>query len=629
MQTGRRFLVVKRKVVILPRISTDMQRAGSCDDQEREARLGAARKGIDTDSAIVLRDEAESGTKEARDGYQRVLEMMRAGEIAILIVDDQSRLSRGENVMAFIRDLIYSGARFISTSDGIDTDEPGWDMKVKFLEIHNSHAITGLKDKVLRGQRGRVLADGSAGDHPYGYESYYTDPDWQQQLTRRGPKPTEELRICDVQAHWIRKIFEWFLAGMSINEIARELTRLGAPKGNRATTLGWYPQQVHRILNNTKYIGKWPWRETTTIRNSTGKKKQIFCEDSVLRDRPALRIIDQGTWDLAQAKLAKLTDIYGLKEGQKKRGPKAPKNPAAVHPKTLLGGVLKCTKCGAAMWYHSSNGRRYYKCSNHLKSLCTAGFHVPAEAAEGAVLECLLGFVSDWPAWMSDVCRRLGEILVEGAARIPVERDRDERRLTDLKRQGGNIVNGIAGGGQMSSLLGERLTAIESEVTEIVERLAARVKFDLAKLELPDEVWVRARLQQWSLGLRENLSAAIAVREAVASLTAEAVVAPGKKRGYVRMWLRLDGWSLLQACAGAKLPEPLLSLIPLAAPEDAISPPIEIVLGSPTPMDKWAPDIVKWRAEGVHWEEIVRRTGLDLNRAFLAWKRYTEADQTA
>ena len=186
MQTGRRFLVVKRKVVILPRISTDMQRAGSCDDQEREARLGAARKGIDTDSAIVLRDEAESGTKEARDGYQRVLEMMHAEEIAILIVDDQSRLSRGENVMAFIRDLIYSGARFISTSDGIDTDEPGWEMKVKFLEIHNSHAITGLKDKVLRGQRGRVLADGSAGDQPYGYESYYTDPDWQQQLTRRG-----------------------------------------------------------------------------------------------------------------------------------------------------------------------------------------------------------------------------------------------------------------------------------------------------------------------------------------------------------------------------------------------------------------------------------------------------------
>jgi len=43
-------------------------------------------------------------------------------------------------------------------------------------------------------------------------------------------------------------------------------------------------------------------------------------------------------------------------------------------------------------------------------------------------------------------------------------------------------------------------------------------------------------------------------------------------------------------------------------------------------MDSWAPQIVQWRREGVHWQEIVRHTGLDLNRAYIAWKRFAQAD---
>jgi site-specific DNA recombinase len=64
-------------------------------------------------------------------------------------------------------------------------------------------------------------------------------------------------------------------------------------------------------------------------------------------------------------------------------------------------------------------------------------------------------------------------------------------------------------------------------------------------------------------------------------------------------------------------------LVPAAPPDPG--PEFALDLGESTAMDRWAPAIAGWRAAGVTWEEIVRRTGLDLNRAFVACKRYTAA----
>jgi hypothetical protein len=42
-------------------------------------------------------------------------------------------------------------------------------------------------------------------------------------------------------------------------------------------------------------------------------------------------------------------------------------------------------------------------------------------------------------------------------------------------------------------------------------------------------------------------------------------------------------------------------------------------------MDRWAPEIAKWRAEGIIWKEICKRTGINIRNAYLAWKRYVDA----
>ncbi len=264
-----------KKVVIYCRYSSDMQRPDSCADQERAVRAGLARLGITAADAVVVRDEAESGTKTARDGFQQLRKMIAHDEVAVLAVDDQSRLTRSDNAYAFIQDLVFAGGRFISTGEGIDTAVAGWELKVQVLQLHHGQTVRDLQNRVHRGQQGRVEADGSAGDFPFGYESYYLDPDWAEQLARRGPKPKKGVEICDDEAEWVRRVFDWFTAGRSIGWIARELTRQKVSKGRRASKPGWHPQQVHRMLTNTKYVGNWVWGRTAVVRDSQGRKKQV------------------------------------------------------------------------------------------------------------------------------------------------------------------------------------------------------------------------------------------------------------------------------------------------------------------------------------------------------------------
>jgi DNA invertase Pin-like site-specific DNA recombinase len=623
--------VVVKKIVIYCRYSSDMQRADSCADQEREVRAALARLGVAPagGEVVVINDEAESGTKTARDGFQQLSEMVKRGEVSVLAVDDQSRLTRADNAYAFIQDLVFAGGRFVSTDEGIDTAAGGWELKVQVLQLHHGQTVRDLQNRVHRGQQGRVEADGSAGDFPYGYEAYYLDADWAAELARRGPKPKKGLRICEAEAGWVRQVFAWFIGGRSIGWIARELTRLKVPKGRRATTAGWHPEQVRRILTNAKYIGVWVWGKTATRRDSQGRKKQVPVPagQGVTRQRPNLRIVDPNDWDKAAARLVTLGATFGCKPGQKRRGPRP--NPAAVYPRSALGGVLVCGKCGANMWQHHSNARRYYACPGAKKGLCDMTAQVPANRAEESLLAFLLDILRGWPVWMQTVYRLTGDAVRAAAARVPADRERDARRAGELERQIGNLVDALAGGRLTSAAVAARLRAAEAEKYEIDARLAGYANIDPASVVLPDEAWVVARLGEWAERAAAGDGPGSLLRLALASVAAEPVVAAGKTRGFVRLRFRVDAWRAFAAAVGDRLPAGWGGLLPKPAPDDSAGPAFTLDLGEPTAMDRWAPQIVAWRADGVTWEEIVRRTGMDLNRVYRAWKQHGGASPAA
>jgi hypothetical protein len=550
--------------------------------------------------------------------------MIRRGQVGVLDVYDQSRLTRAENALAVIRDLVFAGGRFVAVTEGVDTAREGWEVLVQVKEIQHGQTVRTLQHGVRRGQKGRVLDDGSAGDFPYGFESYYLDPDWQAQLGRRGAKPKKGVRVCEAEAEWVRRVFGCFVAGKSIGWIARELTRQKVPKGHRSSKPGWHTQQVRRMLANAKYVGRWTWGRTTTVRDSAGRKKQVPVGDGepVVRDRPDLRIIAQEVWNQAAARIAKLNDTFGLKGGQKPRGPKP--NPADVYPRSPLGGLLACGACGGRMHQAQSNARRCYACAGAKKGLCGMTTQVPAVRAEGELTAFVLDLLRGWPEWVGQVYRRTCAIVREAAARVPDERERDRKRAAELGQQIDRLLDlSVAGGGD-SPALAKRLREAEREKADTDARLAASAGLDTAAVDLPDERWVADRLAVWVGGADVTDESAPLLRHAVVGLTAEAVVAPGKTRGYARLRFRVNAWAALTAALGDALPAAVRPFL-AAPPDNGDAPEFVIDLGRPTAMDEWAPRIVGWRAEGVTWAEIVARTGMDLNRVCRAFKRHTAA----
>lgn len=615
-----------RRQVIYTRYSTELQNPKSCADQEREVRQVLTEMGIDTTTALVIHEEAQSGTREDRDGYQRIVQMMEAGEISILAVDDQSRLSRGGNASSAIQDLVYHGSRFISTGERIDTNDPGWKLSVKVLELHNSVCIDDVARRAHRGQRGRASADLSAGDICFGYESYVDDPNWDPTVAGR-PRPPRKIRIKRAHRKWVRKIFFWFAQrGWSISKIARELTNRGVVRDAHRRGTKWHHYEVRRMLGNPKYIGVWRWGLSHTIRDSRGKKKQVAVPEKqwVVRDRPYLRIIDQDTWELTQEKLARLQDVYGKKEGQRRRGPRV--HHTAIYPQSILGGLLVCGMCGQRLWRRSSDSYEYYGCPAHKDGACTMRTWVRIDKAEEALLGFVRQLLLSWPPGFDRVVAVVRERFEAAARRVPQQRIADESRLKKLKHQLNHLIAFVARGDE-SPAVRAQLSGVEREIAILEGRIAEAERMHNTPVTAPNDEWAQAELTQLVVLLRsEPARSAPLLRRLLGTVYVHQVMPPGKTRGYPRLTFRIDGWALVMQMLEGRIPASIAAAL-VAQPDGDDTAEFSIELGAPTKMDEWGPRLAEMRASGMPWKQIWELTGLGSGPAYVAWKRYIDAQQ--
>ena len=472
---------------------------------------------------------------------------------------------------------------------------------------------------------GRVLGGLSAGDFPYGYEAYFLHP---EQVTpdRRGPKPEKGIRICEDEAKWVRWIFDRFLEGRSIGAIARGLIEQNAPKGHRRKS-PWAVRHVRKILANTKYIGVWRWGQTTTLRNSKGKTRQqpVPAGQGVTHQRPDLRIIEQTVWEKAQQRLRELKELFGHKVGQKARGPKV--HHLQVYPGSLLGGLLFCGLCGRRLWHHSSGPRRYFGCPNrgHGGEACSMTTTIPVAKSEKAILDFLDNILLSWPEWVATVLAEMRHVIQETATRIPAEIMADEKRLVQLEKQIENWADSLAE--VRSQTIASRLAAAEVDAGNLRKRIEHARQMLAVPVAMPDDVWIAAQLKGIASLIRQDeRRAAILLRKVIGRVHAFQVLPPGKQRGYAYLRFKVNGWEVLRAVLDGQIPDGITALlIPNPEDKDGLSDEFQIDLGGPSRMDVCAPKIAEMRAQGVPWKEIWRNTRLGSGPAYVAWKRYVEA----
>jgi Resolvase, N terminal domain/Recombinase len=278
--------------------------------------------------AIVARYELHdrSASKgEQEQAMQQVLADLKSGHIKVLVIWHSDRLDRREPVEAllFLRDVKRAGGQIESTEEGL-LDEK--DLRT-LVTAYTNHE----KSEHLRRQVGIAYERIDANDAfrwkvPFGF-------------TLKGPKYDKHLVPTDTGREYIPQIFERYISGASLSELAWWLDSLKIRfKKDRKTgelvLVPWWPMQVARLLRNPVYVGYYTKGEGLAFLDSPNPAWLHQCE----------ALIDTRTFRRANEALAD--------RERKQRGPRGnPENYA------MCRGATRCPRCGASMTRINSYGK--------------------------------------------------------------------------------------------------------------------------------------------------------------------------------------------------------------------------------------------------------------------------------
>ncbi|MCL1843395.1 MAG: recombinase family protein [Defluviitaleaceae bacterium] len=290
-------------------------------------------------------DNGETGTNFNRDGFNAMMEEVRAGKINCIVVKDLSRFGRNyiETGEYLEKIFPFMGVRFISINDGLDNEDENSNLDSLIISLKNLINDVYAKDisqKIITSLRTKQENGDYIGGLPlYGY--------------KKSEENYRKLVIDEEVAHIVRDIFRWKAEGMGDTLIARRLNEMGIPspmkrrmekgmvkKTGRSKIYLWRDKTIQLMTTNPMYIGHM----------TQGRQKQALCDNQRVKLSPKTEwiiventheaIIDKATFDLAQeARYRNTKEFYRNYDKSK-------------HIRTenhLLKGLLICGCCGSKL----------------------------------------------------------------------------------------------------------------------------------------------------------------------------------------------------------------------------------------------------------------------------------------
>lgn len=371
----------KEKITALyERLSHDDERAGesvSIENQKRLLEDYAEKMGFTNIRHFT--DDGVRGTTFKRPGLDAMLDEIRAGNVATVIIKDQSRIGRDVVEVGLLkRTFDEYNVRFIAASDNLDTAN-GFDIMSIFRDVINEWYVADTSRKIKTVFKSRMEKGlRCSGSICYGY------------LASKEDKC--EWIIDEEAAPVVKRIFQSVLAGESIAAIGRALRaeqipipsehwkRIGAPvrTAGYADPYAWSATTISYILSRPEYMGRKVLGKTVCENYKTKSTRKTTAEEQYIFEGAIPAIIDEETWH----------NVQRLRE-TKRRAPKTQNAP------NRLTGLLYCAECGAKLTHrhHLVQGKWWddaFICGNYrqLTRDCTMHY-IPTQKLEAAILSTI------------------------------------------------------------------------------------------------------------------------------------------------------------------------------------------------------------------------------------------------
>jgi len=344
------------------RVSTGSQTELSPDSQLKVVRSYAAQHGYLLPEEYVFRDDGVSGRRaDKRPAFNRMIAAakQKPAPFCAVLLWKFSRFARNQEESIFYKSMLRkNGVEVRSVSEPM-AEGPFGTLIERIIEWSDEYYSIRLSGEVKRGMTERAERGGAVSAPAYGYaiqnKRYVIDPQ---------------------TAPIVRRIFDHYLNGMPVVQIARRLNSEGIPtaRGNR-----WENRTVDYVLRNPVYIGKIRW-------NPERKTCRDFSDPGIIiTDGTHEPIIDSAVFARAQALLA----------AQKRR---------YVHTEIaapyMLHGLVKCSACGGAL----SRCAKGLQCVRYTHGQCGVSHYCSIQKLNGLVL-CALEQDGKAPAAFTEKLR--------------------------------------------------------------------------------------------------------------------------------------------------------------------------------------------------------------------------------
>lgn len=551
---GEELQVRSAGVASYARYSSDLQDSRSITDQQRKCRERAASVELTIDPSLEFYDEAVSGAKHHRAGFEALMAAARRGEIKVVIFENLSRLARDVGLtINTLKELVYRHhVRIISIDDGIDTEtNQQWEYITVILGVQNEQYLRMLAKFVRRGQEGVVLDGLCVGDYCFGYgsEAVAEEAEDAEKEKRRGKnsKPKKKYVIVQEHAAWVASIFHWFVTERrSMRWITQELNKNNAPKDHRSSTEKWHHQQLRGVLTNRKYIGEWSWGKLQNFRDPlSGAIRQVERNpqdyEKWHRSLPELKIIDDDIFAKAQTLLAEsASTLKGARRTNKKTGKPDGRlygttgDASERWPRHLLSGLIVCGECDRK-FHVSGQKSQYMACPGYAVGECSCKTTLRRDLAESLITNEIMSQLMPEPGVVTELMREAEAAWHESHANRPTELLRTEQELAEVSRAIARLLDRCEV--DDSADLSERLSIRCAQRDALKQKHAKLTSTPSEMATPPTEEWVVNQLKKMGEVLSNAGPAAhAAFRKLVdGRIVAYEIKTPGKCRYYQRL----------------------------------------------------------------------------------------------
>ena len=372
-------------------------------------------------------DDGYSGTNYDRPGFQEMLAEIEAGNVAVCITKDLSRLGRNSSLTGLYINFTFPkyGVRYIAINDHFDTIDPNStdnDMAGiknwfnEFFAKDTSRKIRAVNK--AKGARGVPLTT----NIPYGYKKG-NNGEWE---------------IDEESAEVVKQIFQMCMEGRGPLQIAKALTAAKilnptAYKNSRGLTTRhfdadpyhWNVNTVVHILERREYTGCTVNFKTYT--NSIWDKKQ--------RDNPEE---NWAVFENAHPEIINPEEFEKVQEIRKQRHRRT-----RTGKSSMFSGLVYCYDCGAKMRYCTTKDfekrQDHFVCGNYKSNTGSCSIHfIRAVVLEQIVLNNLQVVISYVTAHENYFRQVMTEKMLLKSAEIVKSAKRKlaqkEKRLAELDR---------------------------------------------------------------------------------------------------------------------------------------------------------------------------------------------------